>query len=281
MPEHTGRAFQSKTGYHRTAMEEYELDWRSKPPQYKFYPYVPVHSLPSPTETLADKDKISLWECIARRRSVRSFGDRPITLAQLSQLLWASSGTTQSFITPHGQDFYRAAPSAGALYPIETYVIVNHVENLEPGLYHYRVTGLDILERPIVEGSHALEQLRQGDLRGDISKAALEQPFCGKAGAVIIWTAVFGRCEWKYRDRAYRYIYLDAGHMAAHLSLAAVALGLGSCQVAAFYDDELNALLDIDGKEEGALYMTAVGNPARPFGAAGRVDLRHTARPKE
>lgn len=281
MPEHPGRAFQSKTGYHRTAMEDYELDWRSKPPQYKFYPYAPVISLPNPAEVPAGEDEPSLWGCIARRRSVRSFGAKPLTLDQLSKMLWASSGTTQSFITPHGQDFYRAAPSAGALYPIETYAIVNQVENLDPGLYHYRVTGLDILERPIVEGSHALEQLRRGDLRAAISNAALEQPFCGKAAAVIVWTAVFARSEWKYRDRAYRYVYLDAGHMAAHLSLAAVALGLGSCQVAAFYDDELNALLDIDGAEEGALYLAAVGNPARPFGATGRVDLRHTSRPKE
>jgi SagB-type dehydrogenase family enzyme len=160
-------------------------------------------------------------------------------------------------------------------------VIANRVEGLDPGLYHYRVTGIDILERPMVEGSHALEQLRLGDLGGAIRDAALDQPMCAKAGAVLIWTAVFGRSEWKYRDRAYRYVYLDAGHMGAQLSLAAVGLGLGSCQVAAFYDDEINALLEIDGQEEGVVYMTAVGAPSRPFGAEGRVDLRHTARPKE
>jgi SagB-type dehydrogenase family enzyme len=281
MPEHPGRAFQSKTGYHRNAMDEYELDWRSRPPQYKFYPYVPVLSLPSPAEDAPGSEPADLWKCITRRRSVRSFGTTPLTLPQLSRLLWASAGTTQSFITPHGQDFYRAAPSAGALYPIETYVVVNRVDGLEPGLYHYRVAGLDILERPIVEGSHALEQLRVGDLGPEIRKAALDQPFCAKAGAVVIWSAVFGRSEWKYRDRAYRYVYLDAGHMAAHLALAAVGLGLGSCQVAAFYDEEANALLEIDGTEEGVLYMSAVGNPSRPFGSAKPLDLRHTSRPKE
>jgi SagB-type dehydrogenase family enzyme len=281
MLEHPGRDFQSKTGYHRTATDECELDWRSRPQQHKFYPYVPVISLPNPRQPAEATKTLELWTCIARRRSVRSFGTTPLTLDQLSHLLWASAGTTTSFITPHGQDFYRAAPSAGALYPIETYVIVNRVEDLHPGLYHYRVTGLDILERPVVEGSHALEQLHVGDLSTRIREAALDQPMCAKAGAVFIWSAVFARSVWKYRERAYRYVYLDAGHVAAQLSLAAVGLGLGSCPVAAFYDDEANALLEIDGRDEGVLYMTAVGNPARPFGDSGRVDLRHTSRPKE
>ena len=91
---------------------------------------------------------------------------------------------------------------------------------------------------------------------------------------------MFARSEWKYRERSYRYFYLDAGHMAAQLSLAAVSQGLGTCQIAAFYDDELNALLGIDGQTEGSLYLTAVGRPSRPF-RAGDPDPRHTARPKE
>jgi SagB-type dehydrogenase family enzyme len=281
MVEHPGRVFQEKTAYHRRAMEEHELDWRSKPPTYKFYLHAPVISLPSPALDPSEQPASDLWTCFSRRRSVRSFSPEPLTLPELSRLLWASAGVTSSFITPHGQDFYRAAPAAGALYPVETYVVANNVADLEPGLYHYRVTGVDILERPIVEGSHALEQLKVGDLRKDIASAALEQPMCGKAGAVFLWTAVFERGEWKYRQRAYRYFYLDAGHIAAHLSLAAIALGLGSCPVAAFFDDEVNALVGIDGRSEGAVYMTAVGRPSRPFSAGGRVDLRHTARPKE
>jgi SagB-type dehydrogenase family enzyme len=264
MLEHPGRTFQDKTSYRRDSMEERELEWRSKPLTYKFYSYAPVISLPSPTRALDQDPAPDLWTCVGRRRSVRSFGTAPLSLLELSR-----------------QDFYRAAPTAGALYPIETYVVANRVEGLEPGLYHYRVAGLDILERPIMEGSHSLEQLKTGDLRSEITAAALDQPMCGKAGVVFLWTAVFARSEWKYRERAYRYFYLDAGHMAAQLSLAAVAQGLGSCAVAAFYDDEANALLGIDGQTEGIVYMTAAGKPSRPFGGAGRVDLRHTARPKE
>ena len=281
MLEHPGRAFQEETCYQREAMETRRLDWQSKPPTYKVYAHAPMFGLPTPAPALDEDPAPDLWTCVARRRSVRSFGVIPLTLVDLSRLLWASTGVTTSFVTPHGQDFFRAAPSAGALYPIETYVVANKVEDLEPGLYHYRVAGVDILERPIVEGSHSLEQLKTGDLRAEITAAALDQPMCGKAGAVFLWTAVFARSEWKYRERAYRYFYLDAGHIAAQLSLAAVAQGLESCHVAAFYDGEANGLLGIDRRNEAVIYMTAVGNPSRPFDGSGRADLRHTRRPKE
>jgi SagB-type dehydrogenase family enzyme len=278
--EHPGRTFQAETSYGRDSLEEREPDWRSKPPLYKFYSYAPVFGLPSPVLGPGEQPGPDVLTCVAQRRSVRSFGATPVTLLELSRLLWSCAGLTASFITPQGQDFYRAAPTAGALYPIETYLVVNKVEGLEPGLYHYRVAGLDILERPIVEGSHSLEQLRTGDLRAEITAAALDQPLCGKAGVVFIWTAVFARSEWKYRERSYRYFYLDAGHMAAQLSLAAVSQGLGSCQLAAFYDQELNGLLGIDGETEGSLYLSAVGRASRPFRTSG-TDPRHTARPKE
>jgi SagB-type dehydrogenase family enzyme len=280
MPEHPGETFQESTSYTRESMEERDPDWRSKPPIYKFYSYAPVIGLPTPAPALDEYPGPDMYTLVSHRRSVRSFGATPLSLLELSRLLWASAGITTSYITPHGQDFYRAAPTAGALYPIETYVVVNKVDELEPGLYHYRVAGLDILERPIAEGSHSLERLKTGDLRSDVSAAALDQLMCAKAGAVFIWTAVFDRSVWKYRDRAYRYFYLDAGHMAAQLSLAAVAQGLGSCPIAAFYDNEVNELLGIDGKTEGTVYMTAVGRPSRPFGS-GQTDTRHTARPKE
>lgn len=280
MLEHPGPEFQRRTSYHRDSMQEHALDWHTKPPTYKFYEHVPVVSLPSPAPLPDEGPWPHLWSCIAQRRSIRSYGATPLTMLELSRLLWAAGGITSSYITPYGQDLYRTTPTAGGLYPIETYVVANKVEGLDPGLYHYRVAGRDVLDRPITEGSHALEQLRTGDLRGDIAAAALDQLMCAKAGVVFVWTAVFARSVWKYRDRAYRYIYLDAGHMAAHVSLAAVALGLGSCPVAAFYDDEVNALLGVDGEKEGALYMTTVGRPSRPFRSRTQ-EQQLTARPKE
>jgi len=145
---------------------------------------------------------------------------------------------------------FRTAPSAGALYPIETYVIANDVGKLKSGLYHYAIQ------------SHQLERLRDGDLSRSIAMAALGQAICATAPVVFVWTAIVERLKWKYRQRAYRYIYLDAGHIAENLALAAVSLGLGTCQIGALFDDEVNRILDIDGTEETAIYMSVAGSPA-------------------
>jgi SagB-type dehydrogenase family enzyme len=144
----------------------------------------------------------------------------------------------------------RAAPSAGALYPIETYVVVGAVRGIEPGVYHYGP------ER------HELDVIKVGDFGPEVARAALDQRMAARASVVFAWTAVFERSKWKYKQRAYRYVYLDAGHIAQNVALAAVALGLGSCQIAALYDDEANGLLEVDGSDESTLYMTAVGRPA-------------------
>ena len=128
--------------------------------------------------------------------------------------------------------------------------MIHTVQGVEPGVYHYAV------------GKHALSQLARGDFRMEIAAAALDQEMAYRANVVFVWTAVFGRCTWKYRQRAYRYVYLDAGHIAQNVALAAAGLGLGSCPIAALYDDEVNALLGVDGVAESALYMTVVGWPA-------------------
>ena len=127
--------------------------------------------------------------------------------------------------------------------------MVHAVEGIESGVYHYSVE------------QHALEQLKTGNFRMDVARAALDQEIAYWANVVFVWTAIFERSKWKYRQRAYRYIYLDAGHIAQNVALGAVALGLGSCQVAALYDDEANALLDVDGSEESTIYITVVGRP--------------------
>jgi SagB-type dehydrogenase family enzyme len=148
-----------------------------------------------------------------------------------------------------GEYALRSVPSAGALYPVETYLSVQMVEAIEAGIYHYSVR------------EHELELLRTGDFQAAVSEAALDQGFLAEAAVVFAWTAVFARSKWKYKERAYRYVYLDAGHIAQNVALAAVALGLGSCQIAALYDDEVNVILGVDGKEESIIYMTALGRP--------------------
>jgi SagB-type dehydrogenase family enzyme len=218
------------------------LHWASKPSTYKRYPEAPKIALSEPVM----EDGAPLWEVLRRRRSERRFTGAPLKASGLSQLLWASQGIT---LKGHHVDF-RTAPSAGALYPVETYLVIHDVEPIDPGVYHYDVA------------HHQLEQLRIGNFRAEVARAALDQRMAARANVVFVWTAVFGRSKWKYKQRAYRYVYLDAGHLAQNLALAAVALGLGSCQIAALYDEEANELLGVDGVEEGTIYMTVVGRPA-------------------
>jgi SagB-type dehydrogenase family enzyme len=236
-----GDTFQQATKYRRGHLPGGGLDWVARPEAYKRYPEAPNIPL-SPPQV---EGGAPIWEVIGERRSVRRYQDAPLQEAALSQLLWAAQGITQE---SQGYGF-RAAPSAGALYPVETYLVTNAIEKIEPGIYHYAVAG------------HALEQLKVGDFRAEIAKAALDQDIAARANAVFVWTAVFGRCKWKYRQRAYRYIYLDAGHIAQNLALAAVALGLGTCHIGALYDEEVNDLLGVDGAEESTIYMTTLGKP--------------------
>jgi len=219
------------------------LDWAGKPAAYKRYPSAPKIPLSTPQV----EDGALLWNVLRQRRSVRRFEGGPLQETELSQLLWAAQG-----ITRVNQSLgLRTAPSAGALYPVETYLVVHAVEGIEAGIYHYGV------ER------HELDQLKVGDFQMEIARAALDQEMVAWANVVFVWTAIFERSKWKYKQRAYRYVYLDAGHIAQNVALAAVALGLSSCQIAALYDDEVNALLGVDGADESAIYMTVVGKPGR------------------
>jgi len=141
----------------------------------------------------------------------------------------------------------RTAPSAGALYPVETYLAVHRVTGVAPGLWHLHIPDF------------SLELLTSGDLRRPLVEACLSQQFLGTAAAAFIWTGILNRAMVKYRERAIRYLFLDAGHICQNLMLAATALGLGCCPVGAFFDEEVEHLLQVDGREEVALYLAAVG----------------------
>lgn len=239
-PDDVGERFFRETRHTRGHLRGGWLDWEHQPEPFKTYADVTRVPLPEPSPAEAN-----LWQTLAHRRSVRGFGSDPLSLAELAGLLWAGAGVTAL------QSGYalRAAPSAGALYPVETYVVAHRVEGLDPGAYHYAVLARE------------LELVRSGDLRLPAAQAALDQRVARDAAAVFVWTAVWRRSTWKYGQRAYRYVPLDAGHIAENVALAAVALGLGSCQIAAFYDDEANDLVGVDGDEESVVYMTVVGRP--------------------
>lgn len=232
-----GDRFQIDTCYHRDREPREPGRVTRRPALYKRYRGSATFELGEPVT----KGGGGLWELIRSRRSIRDYAHRPLTMQELSQMLWATQGLTS------GSEALRACPSAGGLYPVETYVAVHSVEGLTPGVYHYRVD------------RHQLEQLTAGDIRKELANAALGQEIARRAAAVFVWSAVFDRCKWRYGQRAYRYIYLDAGHIGAHLALAATALGLASCPVAAFFDEELNSLVGLDGDTESVIYLMTVG----------------------
>jgi SagB-type dehydrogenase family enzyme len=238
--EGIGDRYQQETKYFRDRMAGGFLDWSKQPDTYKRYENRKGEfPLPEPQW----EGGMPVWAVMKERQSQREFTREPISLSDLSQLLAITQGITHAAF---GHPF-RASPSAGALYPIETYLAVDHIEGLEAGLYHYFVP------------DHLLESLNKGSLGKELAQAALGQDMVRTASVVFIWTAVVRRSKWKYKERGYRYIYLDAGHIGQSLYLGATALDLGCCTIGALFDEEVNRLLGVDGKEETVVYMAAVG----------------------
>ena len=184
-----------------------------------------------------------VWQVLAARRSIRHYAEVEMPLEVLSQLLWSTHGITGEM----GSHRLRNAPSAGACYPIEAFVVVNAVSGLEPGLYRY------------LTGDHALMLQRKGDVGSEIAEAALGQKMCRQASVTFVWSAVVPRTTGRYGDRGHRYIYMDAGHVGQNMYVAATALGYGCCTIGAFDDDAMNRVLGLDGKVELVVYGASVG----------------------
>ena len=235
-----GEYFQQKSKYFPGKLPQHVLDWESKPDTYKTYPKSPkIIELPSPEFSTS----IRFWDAIINRKSIRNFSNKPVTKMELSQLLYGMAGITRSF-----QGFaFRTTPSAGGLFPIEIYPAINNVIDVNQGLYHYNIS------------SHTLELLKEGDYRREVAEGCLGQRMAYKSAINFIWTAMIERSKWKYLQRCYRYIYLDAGHIGQNFYLVAEALGLGACTIGAIFDDELNKLLEIDGNSETSIYVGVVG----------------------
>jgi SagB-type dehydrogenase family enzyme len=217
------------------------LNWAHQPSPYKESPDAIKYF---PLRPFSQKTGKSLWEAISQRRSTREFSDQPITFSELSQLIWATQGITSR---ARGFDF-RASPSAGALYPIETYLVVNRVEEIPRGLYHYNVKEAQLI------------LLKDDQFGLELCRAGLGQEMLAEAACVFVWTAIVERSKWKYRERAYRYIYMDVGHIGQTLYLAATALNLGCCTVGAFFDEEIDRVIGVDGMNEISVYLGAVGH---------------------
>lgn len=192
---------------------------------------------------------ISLETAIARRRSRRNYTKQGLSLEELSFLLWATQGVRSS---TSANNNFRTVPSAGCRHAVETYIAALRVEGLEKAIYRY--LPLD----------HALiEVVCYPDLEGQLTKATLGQAFCGAGAATFIWTAIPERMEWRYAEASYKVIALDAGHICQNLYLACENINAGTCAVAAYDQEEIDAVLGVNGKDEFTIYMAPVGKVPR------------------
>lgn len=188
------------------------------------------------------KGSMSVEEAIRMRRSMRDFQDNPLSLEQVSQLLWAGQGITEGF--------KRAAPSAGATYPLTLYLVVGEegVEGLLSGVYEY------------VPKTHSLVLVKTGDFRQRVATACLGQTFIQEAPVNIVIAAEYERTTARYGERGKRYVHMEAGHVGENIYLQAVALSLGTVVVGAFLDVDLQQVLDLP-EEQVPLYVMPVGYP--------------------
>lgn len=239
LEECTGYRYLKETAYNRETIKTIRRPAIAQVETFKEYPDAEKVELPR-TWQLTEARITPLFQ---NRRSLRKYEQEPVKLEELAFMLWASQGITAK----SGSYSFRTTPSGGALYPVETYINVNNITDLEPGLYHFDVRNF------------SLNKLGNGESAEAVAAACLNQKFMENSAVVFLWSAVIRRCMNKYGNRGMRYVFLDAGHICQNLLVAAEATGCGGCPVAAFYDDEVNALLGLDPAEETMLYTASVG----------------------
>ncbi|MBV8341364.1 MAG: SagB family peptide dehydrogenase [Gammaproteobacteria bacterium] len=212
-----------------------------------------------------DDFTMPLWPAIVSRVTPQRIEPAPIPVGTLAAILFAGCGVTRSnretnFLRP-----FRTAPSGGALYPLELYVVSKHISCLTAGLYHYNAA------------QHGLRRLRSGDFSIDLSRVLVEfqAHLAFDATAIVMITALFGRSTFKYGARGYRFVLLEAGHVAQNINLAVTAMGMGCFNIGGFYDRAADRFLGIDGLNQSTIYMIAIGKlaalhepPLSPPGAA-------------
>ena len=226
----------------------------SRTDQSKGVPAPPVEKPPATDATRVELAPAGQWpsigdvdlqSAIRNRRSRRSFDGRPLSLEELSFLLWATQGVSER---PDSATALRTVPSAGARHALETYLCALNVEGLEAAFYRYLP-----LEHQL------LLEFRQEQAAESLVQATLGQAFVGQSAVTFIWTAIPYRMEWRYDLAAHKVIAIDAGHVCQNLYLACEAVGAGTCAVAAYHQQLMDRLLRVDGSDEFVIYLAPVG----------------------
>ncbi len=227
-------AFNNKTKIKKFDIDEnfeYPLSWKIV--HFKEYPRFKKQKL-----KITNLSNINFQRLLKQRYSKREFA-KSISFSEVSNILYWSGGMKK--------DFTRFYPSAGGRYPLEIYIVALNVDSLESGIYHFNIK------------KNLLELILKGYFKDEAIRLSGNQEWIKDCGIVISISAVFGRTEIKYGERGYRYVLMEAGHLAQNLYLVSEALNLGCCAIGGFLDDEINKLLDIDGKKESVIYLCGIG----------------------
>ena len=237
-----GKEFIEKTKFQHLDLSDQSRNLPQPPLEMEYDASRNVIDLPAP-ETIKIRS-FDLKEAIEGRRSIRSYSQQPLTIEELSYLLWVTQGVVQ--VTPGAT--FRNVPSAGARHALETYLLINNVRDVPEGIYRFLA-----IENKLVEIN------MDPDIADRVTQGCLGQDFIRKSAVTFIWVADAYRMKWRYGERGYRYLHLDAGHACQNLYLSAGSLDCGVCAIAAFSDDYMNDLLELDGVEQFVIYIATVG----------------------
>lgn len=243
MENRTGKNFLENTKYEKMGISDQMKGVQPPPLELEPNPSKPTKDLPE-QESL-EPLPTTIQEAINNRQSLRQYSNMPLKMKELAFLLWSTQGVKQ--VIPKYATL-RTVPSAGARHALETYLLINRIEGLTQGLYHFLATDFQ------------LQEVEQGEgLATALTDACFGQKYVRESAVTFIWVADHYRMTWRYGDRGYRYIFLDAGHVCQNLYLAAEAVGCGVCAIAAFSDDRINEILHLDGDEQFVIYIATLG----------------------
>jgi len=243
MPEGIGGEFMEKTQFRYLTASDQQKGLPHPPLELGYDETKATIDLPVPMDIEAETT--DLVKAIENRRSMRNYSKQPLTLDELSFLLWCTQGVKKvvnELVT------LRTVPSAGARHAFETYLLVNRVQGLHPGLYRFLAVKYKLVEVSL-----------DPSLAEEITEACLRQRFVSTSAVTFIWIAVPYRMGWRYGERGYRYLLIDVGHVCQNLYLAAEAIGSGVCAIGAFNDKAINNIVGIDGKQQFVIYVATLG----------------------
>ena len=241
----TGIEFMEQTKYENISESDQRKGVEQPPLELSYDKSKPIIDLPAPKETSIPD--INLRKAIDQRKSLRDYNPtKRLSLDELSWVLWSTQGVKE--VIRDGYASIRTVPSAGARHAFETFLYINQVEGLEPGLYRY-----------LAFDNKLLQISTEKDLIDKVVEGCYGQKFVAKCAVVFLWVAVPYRMAWRYSERSYRYLHLDAGHVCQNLYLTAEAIDAGVCAIAAFYDDKINKVLGLDGENHFVIYVATLG----------------------